>query len=174
MGRRESLFQGAHPIPVIGRVPRPCLVVFARQGGDFDCDRNGKRRVEIKVPTLPQRTREGWGTRCLWMNPARVKGVGQECPTHMSRFPSTPLRAGFFERRVGCGTPGLPSTGRVQSTLGAGVSSEEFDILTLNISKLILGKFRCRILRTIPRLTVKIVLQVAALKPTSMPCVNFI
>ncbi len=31
---------------------------LARQGGDVDF---GPREDEVKIPTLPQRTREGWG-----------------------------------------------------------------------------------------------------------------
>jgi len=41
------------------RVPRPSLALVAREGGDFDLD----ARVEVKIPTLPQKAREGWGTR---------------------------------------------------------------------------------------------------------------
>jgi len=35
---------------------------LARQGGEFDSDRKYPGS-EVKVPTLPQRTRQGWGTR---------------------------------------------------------------------------------------------------------------
>src|SRR5258708_25197071 len=47
----------------------------------------GSGEVEIKVHTLPQRTREGWGTRPV--SPAKVKSVGQECPTHTCKAGST-------------------------------------------------------------------------------------
>ena len=39
-------------------VPRPCLAVLARQGGSLTFD----RVKDVKVPTLPQKAREGWGT----------------------------------------------------------------------------------------------------------------
>jgi len=35
---------------------------LARQGGEFDSDRKYPGS-EVKVPTLPQRTRQGWRTR---------------------------------------------------------------------------------------------------------------
>jgi hypothetical protein len=37
-----------------------CLAFCARQGGGFDFGIH--REKEVKVPTLPQGTREGWGT----------------------------------------------------------------------------------------------------------------
>jgi hypothetical protein len=40
------------------RVPRPCLVVFARQGGDFDFWTLGK---DIKFPTRSQKSRDKGG-----------------------------------------------------------------------------------------------------------------
>lgn len=43
-------------------MPRPCLALVARQGGDFDF-RFRFWLQEVNFPTLSQRRRQAWGTR---------------------------------------------------------------------------------------------------------------
>ena len=58
------------------RVPRPCLTVCARQGGDFDFEQVN----EINIPTLSQRTRQGLGH--VWrVGPAFRHDSRMGCPT---------------------------------------------------------------------------------------------
>jgi len=53
---------------------------LARQGGEFDFI--GPVR-EVKTPTLPHRTRGGWGTRvCWWRGRAAIYGRA----LHQKRF----------------------------------------------------------------------------------------
>jgi hypothetical protein len=45
--------------------PFLCLLMLETQGGDFEFL---VTRKEVKVPTLPQKTREEWGTRYIYSN----------------------------------------------------------------------------------------------------------
>jgi hypothetical protein len=103
--------------------PSLSLCLLEGQGGDFDFyPSQSLPEPEIKIPTLSQKTREGWGTRSSFHPPQKNKG--RDC----SRPEKVFLCRSYFGGVVGAGllVPGV--VGLVVPVLGlAPVAPAGFD-----------------------------------------------